>query len=95
MTEPITTGWPPSELMQDDCKALSKWLASRPDARRRVREAIAQIDAAQPPAADRDWRGMDGATAWHLIDRHADGWGDVGAMMEAWRVANLAAPPEE
>ena len=24
-----TTGWPPSELMQDDCKALSKWLARR------------------------------------------------------------------
>ena len=45
MTEPVTTGWPPSELMQDDCKALSKWLASRPDARRRVREAIARLDA--------------------------------------------------
>lgn len=24
------------------------------------------------------WRGMDGATAWHLIDRHAAGWGDIG-----------------
>ncbi|MDR6768665.1 hypothetical protein J2W88_003969 [Acidovorax delafieldii] len=27
MTEP--TGWHPSALMQDDCKALSKWLAKR------------------------------------------------------------------
>ena len=27
MTEP--TGWPPSELIQDDCKELSKWLAQR------------------------------------------------------------------
>ena len=27
MTEP--TGWPPSALMQDDCKALSKWLAKQ------------------------------------------------------------------
>ena len=27
MIEP--TGWPPSALMQDDCKALSKWLAKR------------------------------------------------------------------
>lgn len=26
---PTTTGWPPSALMQDDCKALSKWLAKR------------------------------------------------------------------
>lgn len=33
------TGWPPG-LLQDDCKGLSKWLASRPDARRRVREAL-------------------------------------------------------
>lgn len=24
-----TTGWPPSLLMQDDCKGLSKWLAKR------------------------------------------------------------------
>lgn len=24
-----TTGWPPSLLMQDDCKELSKWLAVR------------------------------------------------------------------
>ena len=29
------TGWPPG-LLQDDCAALSKWLASRPDARRRA-----------------------------------------------------------
>lgn len=34
------TGWPPG-LLQDDSRALSKWFASRPDARRRVREALA------------------------------------------------------
>ena len=39
-----------------------------------------------------DWKGMDGAQAWHLIYRHADGWGDTGAMMNAWLAAN-AAPP--
>ena len=37
-----------------------------------------------------DWKGMDGATAWHLIYRHADGWGDTGAMMNAWLAANTA-----
>lgn len=37
------TGWPPG-LLQDDCAGLSKWLASRPDARRRVREALAVLD---------------------------------------------------
>jgi len=27
---------------------------------------------------------MDGAIAWHLIERHADGWAEVGEMMDAW-----------
>jgi hypothetical protein len=35
-----------------------------------------------------DWRGMDGVTAWHLIDRHADGWNDIALMMDAWLEAN-------
>lgn len=41
-----------------------------------------EADAAQ------QWAGMDGATAWHLIDRHADGWDEVGEMMNAWLRAN-------
>ena len=35
-----------------------------------------------------NWRGMDGAIAWHLIDRHADGWEEIGQMMDAWLRAN-------
>lgn len=48
-----------------------------------------------PKEADeaRDWRGMDGATAWHLIDRHANSWEDVGAMMDAWLRANTTPCP--
>jgi hypothetical protein len=42
------TGWPPG-LLQDDCRGLSKWLASRPDARRRVREAVAALEQEQKP----------------------------------------------
>ena len=38
------TGWPPG-LLQDDCKGLSKWLANKPDAKRRVREALAEQPA--------------------------------------------------
>lgn len=38
------------------------------------------------------WEGMDGATAWHLIERHAEGWGDIARMMEAWLQANLKTP---
>jgi hypothetical protein len=41
--EPLHTGFPPG-LLQDDCAGLSRWLASRPDARRRVREALEALD---------------------------------------------------
>ncbi|WP_341918602.1 hypothetical protein [Polaromonas sp. YR568] len=39
MSDTPKTGWPPG-LLQDDSKQLSKWLASRPDARQIVRENI-------------------------------------------------------
>lgn len=45
-----------------------------------------------PDDLQRDWKGIDGAIAYHLIDRHADNWGDVGQMMDAWLKANQAAP---
>lgn len=38
------------------------------------------------------WKGMDGACAFHLIERHANGWGDVARMMEAWLAANRETP---
>lgn len=38
--------------------------------------------------ATQDWKGMDGAIAFHLIERHADGWHQVGEMMDAWLEAN-------
>jgi hypothetical protein len=39
-----------------------------------------------------NWAGMDGACAFHLIERHANGWGDVARMMDAWLQANSKAP---
>lgn len=46
-----------------------------------------------PEQADeaQDWKGMDGATAYFLIERHADNWTEAGLMMEAWRNANSDA----
>ena len=41
-----------------------------------------------------DWRGMDGAIAWHLIERHADDWNETGEMMNAWLRANVRADRE-
>ena len=42
------TGWPPG-LLQDDCRGLSKWFASKPDAKRRVREALSAPTALKQP----------------------------------------------
>lgn len=39
--------------------------------------------------ADQDWTGLDGMTAYWLIDRHGDGWAGIGEMMEAWRDAEV------
>lgn len=40
-----------------------------------------------------EWKGMAGSTAYHLIDRHAEGWEDTGLMMEAWLRANGGKTP--
>ena len=60
--------------------------------------AVAVLKAISPPVQvptveekSQDWAGMDGATAWHLINRHADGWADVAKMMVEWLAANT--PP--
>ena len=39
-------------------------------------------------AIPQDWKGVDGAIAWHLIDRHGEGWGHIGDLMNAWLRAN-------
>lgn len=52
----------------------------------------------EPPATvpnnSQDWKGMDGAIAYHLIDRHANGWADAGKMIGEWLAANQAVQPQ-
>lgn len=47
-----------------------------------------------PQEADKaqQWEGMDGATAWHLIERHASDWNEIGELMNAWLRANGGGP---
>ena len=52
------TGWPPG-LLQDDCKDLSKWLSKHPDARRRVREALADHIGDANKMAEQQAQGCD------------------------------------
>jgi len=37
-----------------------------------------------------DWAEIDGTTAWHLMERHADNWADIGKMMDEFVAAKLA-----
>lgn len=59
---------------------------------RRLHEENERLTAAIPAptveSESQDWRGMDGTTAYWLIQRHADGWADVGKMMGEWLAAN-------
>jgi len=41
------------------------------------------------------WAGMDGAIAFHLIERHADGWNDIRKMMGEWLSANTPQRTEQ
>ena len=40
------------------------------------------------PDQMQEWKGMDGAIAFHLIERHANGWDDASKMMHEWLEAN-------
>lgn len=71
--------------------------------RQGTEQPIAQ-EAASGPVAEingihvaefQDWKGMDGMTAHHLIERHADDWAQAGAMMTAWLEANAAPPAQQ
>jgi hypothetical protein len=43
------------------------------------------------PDTSQEWGKLDGAVAWHLIERHADSWNEVGNMMDSWLAARAAA----
>ena len=47
------------------------------------------------PNNSQEWTGMDGATAYWLIQRHADGWPDISKMMGEWLAANTTPPRRE
>jgi len=58
-----------------------------------ARELGLDYEPEQEPTIEdnsQDWAKLDGATAWHLIERHADNWSDVGKMMDEYVAAKLA-----
>ncbi len=61
---------------------------------------LTKLEQAEKQAAtiednSQDWAKLDGAVAWHLIERHADNWADVGKMMDEYVAAKLAKPEQE
>lgn len=66
-----------------------------------MRERVAELEAMlagrleRKPDDSQEWAKVDGAIAFHLIERHADDWNDAGRMMEAWRDANPRRAPAE
>lgn len=75
-----------------DLTSNDPWLDRWSEAINALRTAIEQAEKQEP---SQDWAGMDGATAWQLIHRHADGWADIAKMMGEWLAANTlpAAQP--
>ena len=67
-----------------------------------VNERVAAMIAAQPPRPwqrdltvapnSQDWAGMDGAIAFHLIERHSANWNDAALMMAEYLAANQVQP---
>lgn len=56
----------------------------------RLEKAEAMLNYERRPNSDQEWARLDGAVAYHLIDRYADDWADIGNMMEAWAKARAA-----
>lgn len=52
------TGWPTPELMQDDCRELFRWFASKPDSRRLVRDSAERIKVSSLTNHVSEWRNV-------------------------------------
>ncbi|KEH09783.1 hypothetical protein GY14_10450 [Delftia tsuruhatensis] len=66
----------PAELLEPACRAITALRAERP--------MPTVEDASQ------EWGKVDPITAWHLIERHADNWADIGKMMTEYVQAQIA-----
>lgn len=52
---------------------------------------VQAVTIPEAPDTSQDWARLDGGTAFHLIERHADDWADARNMMESWGRAHFAA----
>ena len=78
----------PTIEMQQAWSAHEYWFGAYDAMLRAAPNPPHQTVTAEEARTFQHWAGMDGATAFHLIERHSDGWGDVAQMMSAWLEAN-------
>jgi hypothetical protein len=85
-------------LMQAELVEHIRGLKARADQAEQLRTEMDAMKGACIPTREdaerQQWKGIDGAIAFHLIDRHADSWHEAARMMHAWRDANLPAEAE-
>ena len=48
-----------------------------------------------PDYYDQNWGELEGVLAWHLIERHADNWKEIGEMMQLYINAKRAQAIDE
>lgn len=76
-----TTGWPPG-LLQDDCKKLSQWFASRIDARHVVRQVCREIRQKRMEKEMSDKQPE--AQGYGIWDMNIDGQRIMGFTPQQW-----------
>lgn len=67
---------------------VAELTAERDQLRAEVERLMAAMTVPTIEPNSQNWQGMDGAIAFHLIERHADSWADAGRMMREWLEAN-------
>jgi hypothetical protein len=84
------------EAERDDWRNRATEAQAERDAAREERDAaLVRVSAMEGevtvPDDMQEWARLDGAVAWHLIERHADSWADVGKMMDEFIAARIDA----
>lgn len=85
MVHAMTMAW---QVSDDGKEFLAVYLAALAAAPEPPHQSMTREEA----QTFQNWAGMDGACAFHLVERHANGWDDVARMMDAWLAANRKTP---
>jgi hypothetical protein len=101
LIESVLKGYPDSIAKADALRAVrglqatppaaQRWAGKTDDGKILVNPPAAPVQEPTVPDNSQDWAGMSGIDAYMLIERHANGWGDIRKMMGEWLAANT--PP--